>query len=91
MIKQWLLKVTLEDKGTPGSTKRRLGWIAYRLYPVLYPGELKEPAKKVEKMKWLLVILSGTFLLGLTDTWGWIGSIMLRPKLPLISSMLRVL
>ena len=37
---------------------------------LLYPGELNESAKKVEKMKWLPIILNGTFLLGLTVTWG---------------------
>jgi hypothetical protein len=62
IIKQRLLKVTLEDNGTPGSMKRGLGWAAYRLYPVLYPGEFKESEKKVEKMKWLL-------LFGLTEAW----------------------
>ena len=69
IIKQRLLKVTLEDNGTPGSMKRGLGWAAYRLYPVLYPGEFKESEKKVEKMKWLLLILSCTLLFGLTEAW----------------------
>jgi hypothetical protein len=53
IIKQRLLKVTLEDYETPGSMKRGLGWTAYRLYPVFYPGKFKESAKNFDKMKWL--------------------------------------